>query len=117
MDPQLEAARYDKIKAAAKRLDEQRMLRYDPRSGNLAATDLGRTASHFYIRSASIETFNRMNMGASAMSDDDALNILCHASFGVSPSFGSQGCFRSAFSPVGQACQGRPLQDHVGRRQ
>lgn len=71
-------ARHDRIVAAAKLLDEHQMIRFHPESGSLAVTDLGRTASHFYIQHESVETFNRMILPV--MPDDDALNILCHAS-------------------------------------
>jgi activating signal cointegrator complex subunit 3 len=34
------------------------MARYEPRTGNIYMTDLGRIASHFYIRHASVSTIN-----------------------------------------------------------
>lgn len=34
------------------------MIRYVKHTGTLHSTDLGRTASHYYIKYASIETFN-----------------------------------------------------------
>ena len=49
-DPQLLNETRRLVKDAAKLLDERRMIRYDPNSGNLAVTDLGRVASHFYIQ-------------------------------------------------------------------
>ena len=57
------------------------MLRYDPRSGNLAATELGRVASHFYLRHESIEAFNDKLKPALVPHIDDAgaLSILCSA--------------------------------------
>lgn len=76
-DPELNVARYDKCTAAAKQLDELRMIRFDPRSGNLAATDMGRTASHFYIQHNTISVFN--DMLDPYMSDDAALYVLCRA--------------------------------------
>jgi replicative superfamily II helicase len=36
------------------------MARFDQRSGHLYMTDLGRIASHFYIRHDSIATINEM---------------------------------------------------------
>ena len=36
------------------------MARFDERSGQLYVTELGRVASHFYIRHASIVAFNEM---------------------------------------------------------
>lgn len=54
------------------------MLRYDRRSGNLAVTDLGRAASHFYISNESVFRFN----GAMRpkLSDAEALSAVCLAS-------------------------------------
>ena len=34
------------------------MVRYDKRTGALMPTDLGRAASHFYLRAATIFAFN-----------------------------------------------------------
>ena len=36
------------------------MIRYVQHTGTLHSTDLGRTASHYYIKYASIETFNEL---------------------------------------------------------
>jgi len=57
-DRTLSKRREDLIKIHAKRLDKAKMIRFDERNGYLAATDLGRTASHFYIRFESIEIYN-----------------------------------------------------------
>jgi hypothetical protein len=38
------------IVTAAKKLDECQMIRYDEVSGQFGVTDLGRTASHFYVQ-------------------------------------------------------------------
>lgn len=54
------------------------MLRYDHRSGNLAVTDLGRAASHFYISNESVFRFNGAMM--STLSESAALNTVCLAS-------------------------------------
>lgn len=56
----------------------RQMLRYDRRSGNLAVTDLGRVASHFYISNESVFRFNGAMM--STLSDSSALNTVCLAS-------------------------------------
>ena len=45
----------------ARRLDKARMVRFHEPSGSLDATELGRTASHFYLSVGTIETFNEMN--------------------------------------------------------
>ena len=67
----------DLVILAAKRLDECRMCRFDERSGNLAATDLGRVASHFYLKHETVETFNRLMKPY--MPDGDIINLICHA--------------------------------------
>lgn len=54
------------------------MLRFDRRSGNLAVTDLGRAASHFYISHESVFRFNGAMMPT--LSDAAALNTVCLAS-------------------------------------
>ncbi|MFN3280008.1 MAG: hypothetical protein ACK41Y_16725, partial [Paracoccus hibiscisoli] len=77
MDPQLRDHRAALVRAAAQRLDDCRMVRFDDRSGNLAVTDLGRVASHYYLRNDSVETFNeRLRQG---MPDDELFGVLCHA--------------------------------------
>ena len=45
----------------AKRLDECRMVRYHAESGSLDATDLGRTASHYYLSVETIEAWGEPN--------------------------------------------------------
>ena len=72
-DPHLDSKRYDLIVEAAERLDDCMMTRYDRRSGNLAVTDLGRIASHFYIQHGTIEAFN--NMLTSHLSDPEAMHV------------------------------------------
>ena len=59
-DPGLEGFRRELIVTAARALDKAHMIRFVEHSGDLNATDLGRTASHFYIQYATIETFNEM---------------------------------------------------------
>lgn len=46
------------ITDAARQLERSKMARFDERSGQLYVTELGRVASHFYIRHASILVFN-----------------------------------------------------------
>lgn len=45
---------------AARALDKAKMMRFDEKSGNFYCTELGRIASHFYIRYSSVETYNEM---------------------------------------------------------
>ena len=57
------------------------MLRFDPVSGNLAVTDLGRVASHYYIVVESIFTFNGIldKCGGAMLSDTDILDLIGQA--------------------------------------
>lgn len=77
-DPQLEKKRFELVKTAAETLDNCMMARFDKRSGNLGVTDLGRIASHYYIKHTTIESFNRML--APHLSDPDAIHVLCSSS-------------------------------------
>lgn len=77
-DPQLTQKRRDLIVQAAQLLDRCMMCRYDPGSGNLGVTDLGRVASHYYIKHGTIEAFN--SMLAPHLSDVEALHVLCSSS-------------------------------------
>ena len=54
-DPSLDGHRLALVTTAARSLDKARMIRYVERTGSLHSTDLGRTASHYYIKFASIE--------------------------------------------------------------
>lgn len=68
------------VTEAAKQLEQSKMARFDERSGNLYVTELGRVASHFYIRHASIVVFNealRRNMNEAEVGD--ATCALLHA--------------------------------------
>ncbi|KAJ7895943.1 Sec63 Brl domain-containing protein [Mycena olivaceomarginata] len=58
-DPQLGNKRNDLITAAASKLADAGMIIFDRLSGDLTITDLGRIAAKYYIRSASIEIFNK----------------------------------------------------------
>ncbi|SCV72482.1 BQ2448_4019 [Microbotryum intermedium] len=57
-DPLLGSKRLTLISNSAKRLVETQMVRWDKELGLLEPTDLGRIASKYYIRNASIEIFN-----------------------------------------------------------
>ncbi|GBP16148.1 Activating signal cointegrator 1 complex subunit 3 [Eumeta japonica] len=59
-DPMLETKRRELITAAAMILDKTHMIRYNERTGDLNITDLGRTASHYYITCETMEVFNTM---------------------------------------------------------
>uniref|UniRef100_A0A3Q2PUF9 Activating signal cointegrator 1 complex subunit 3 n=1 Tax=Fundulus heteroclitus TaxID=8078 RepID=A0A3Q2PUF9_FUNHE len=60
MDPGLELYRKELVVECGRKLDKARMIRFEERTGYFASTDLGRTASHFYIRYNTIETFNEL---------------------------------------------------------
>ncbi|KAM4632986.1 activating signal cointegrator 1 complex subunit 3 [Polymixia lowei] len=60
MDPALELYRKELVMEAGRKLDKARMIRFEERTGYFASTDLGRTASHFYIKYNTIETFNEL---------------------------------------------------------
>ncbi len=55
MDPSLELYRKELVVESGRKLDKARMIRFEERTGYYASTDLGRTASHFYIRYNTIE--------------------------------------------------------------
>jgi Superfamily II helicase len=79
-DPLLRKRSLELVKDAAKLLDKYKMIRYDPESGNLSVTDLGRVASHFYIQAESISRFNDLLEHRISPSDKDLMDIVCHAS-------------------------------------
>ncbi|KAF3691498.1 Activating signal cointegrator 1 complex subunit 3 [Channa argus] len=58
MDPGLELYRKELVVESGRKLDKAKMIRFEERTGYFASTDLGRTASHFYIRYNTIQTFN-----------------------------------------------------------
>ena len=46
------------VSDAARELEKSKMARFDEKSGNLYVTELGRVASHFYIKHSSIVIYN-----------------------------------------------------------
>jgi len=79
-DPTLRQRSRELAIEAAKLLDEHKMVRYNPDSGNLAVTNLGRVASHFYIRNQSVATFNEMmEKKRVSPTDADLLHVMCCA--------------------------------------
>lgn len=57
-DPTLETHRRDLITDAGRKLDKARMIRFDERTSYFSSTDLGRIASHFYIKYDTVEVIN-----------------------------------------------------------
>ncbi len=78
-DPTLHKRSIELVRDAAKILDNHKMLRYNQESGNLAITEFGRVASHFYIRAESVSTFNEMLGGVNNPSDAQLFNVICSA--------------------------------------
>ena len=79
-DPTLRQKCRDLVHEAAKTLDSYEMVNYDVKSGNLSVTELGRVASHFYIRSESIATFEEiLSRKKHSMREGDFLHIVCCA--------------------------------------
>lgn len=54
-DPLLEKHRFELIRDCSRKLDKARMIRFDERTSYVYPTNLGRTASNFYIDFATIE--------------------------------------------------------------
>lgn len=69
-DPALESHKRALVTEAAKQLKACQMAVFDDKSGNLYVTELGRVASHFYVKHQSMTTFNaamRPLMGDAAL--------------------------------------------------
>ncbi|XP_022375871.1 activating signal cointegrator 1 complex subunit 3 [Enhydra lutris kenyoni] len=58
IDPTLAKHREQLVIEVGRKLDKARMIRFEERTGYFSSTDLGRTASHYYIKYNTIETFN-----------------------------------------------------------
>lgn len=57
-DVQLVQKRVDLVHAAATLLEKSGLVKYDRKAGTLAASELGRIASHYYITHRSMRTYN-----------------------------------------------------------
>lgn len=77
-DPTLSMYRRELVIHAAKELDKARMIRYEPRSESLDSTNLGRTASHFYIKHATMERFNEL-IERQTLTEADVLSAVSKA--------------------------------------
>lgn len=74
-DPYLGAKRNQLVVEAATTLANARMITFDRISGTFTILDLGRIAAKYYIRHASIETFNEKF--EPKMTEADVLKMLC----------------------------------------
>ncbi|XP_060822453.1 U5 small nuclear ribonucleoprotein 200 kDa helicase [Bombus pascuorum] len=59
-DPLLELHRADLIHSAAVALDRSGLIKYDRKSGNFQATELGRIASHYYCTHDTMSIYNQL---------------------------------------------------------
>jgi activating signal cointegrator complex subunit 3 len=75
MDPHLNSFQRDLIIKAAQELDKAHMIRFEEKNEYLFATDLGRTASHYYINYVTIETINA-RLSNRYMSDGELMELL-----------------------------------------
>ncbi|XP_071112657.1 activating signal cointegrator 1 complex subunit 3-like [Haliotis cracherodii] len=73
-DPSLEVHRCDLITEAGRKLDKAMMVRFDERTSYFSSTDLGRIASHFYIKYDTMETINEFFKPH--MAEPDVFNVL-----------------------------------------
>ncbi|KYM94799.1 Activating signal cointegrator 1 complex subunit 3 [Cyphomyrmex costatus] len=76
-DGNLEKKRKELVDTAAKALDKAQMIRYDTRTGDLNATDLGRIASHYYLKYDTVEIFNELQKFV--MTETEILAMISHA--------------------------------------
>uniref|UniRef100_A0A5F9D635 Activating signal cointegrator 1 complex subunit 3 n=1 Tax=Oryctolagus cuniculus TaxID=9986 RepID=A0A5F9D635_RABIT len=60
IDPTLRKHREQLVIEVGRKLDKAQMIRFEERTGYFSSTDLGRTASHYYIKYSTIETFNEL---------------------------------------------------------
>ncbi|KAJ1749940.1 activating signal cointegrator 1 complex subunit 3 [Coemansia sp. RSA 1821] len=74
-DPMLGQRRSEMIRNAARELSRLQMIVFDPTTGFMAAKDLGRISSAYYLRHESIEVFNRTMR--SHMTEADTIAMLC----------------------------------------
>ncbi|XP_056289492.1 activating signal cointegrator 1 complex subunit 3 [Pseudoliparis swirei] len=77
MDPSLLLYRKELVVESGRKLDKAKMIRFEERTGYFASTDMGRTASHFYITYNTIETFNELFN--SQRTEADILSIVSKA--------------------------------------
>ena len=78
-DPMLRSYCLELVKQAAALLRENKMINYDPLSGNLGMTSMGRVAAHFYVQAESVNTFNEMMTTHPNPNDADLLHIIASA--------------------------------------
>lgn len=78
-DPMLRSHCMELVRDAAAYLSTNRMINFDPQSGNLGMTTLGRVAAHFYIQAESVMTFNDSMTVKPLPTDADLLMLVVSA--------------------------------------
>jgi len=73
-DPRLTARCRELIEGSVKELAKAKMLRFNFETTNMNTTDTGIVASHFYIKYASLETYNELVHAA--MTEADIFEVL-----------------------------------------
>lgn len=67
------------IHDAAMLLDQAEMIRYDPTTGYLHITDMGRTASHYYINYETVSRFSGKLKEGYFYHDAELFDLISHA--------------------------------------
>lgn len=78
-DPGLRTHCMELVRNAATYLSTNRMINFDPQSGNLGMTTLGRVAAHFYIQAESVVVFNEYMAVKPFPRDADLLMLVASA--------------------------------------
>jgi activating signal cointegrator complex subunit 3 len=78
-DPMLRGRLLELVKDAVITLSSEKMISFDPASGNMSMTTLGRVAAHFYIQAESVATFNGAMELKTFLSDSDLLRMISSA--------------------------------------
>ncbi|CAJ1934944.1 unnamed protein product [Cylindrotheca closterium] len=78
-DPGLRSHFMELVRNAATYLSTNRMVNFDPQSGNLGMTTLGRVAAHFYIQGESVVIFNESMELKPFPTDADLLMLVASA--------------------------------------
>lgn len=78
-DPMLRSVCKDLVMKSAAFLDQNQMIRYDPKSGNLAVVNRGRVAAHFYVQTESMSSFREMMQFMPSPTDSDLCRVICSA--------------------------------------
>lgn len=73
----MEEYRRELIIKKAQELDKAKMIRFDENNGYFQSLDIGRIASHFYIKTSTIETF--LELQRSVMDESKIIEMVAQA--------------------------------------